>query len=64
MRDKDGHHFIVGAEIKEPFSSDGAQFMAELLKGICPDDPIARRILSCGEIVFGIIDDDSERKLI
>jgi predicted DNA-binding transcriptional regulator YafY len=46
MRDKDGHHFIVGAEIKEPFSSDEAQFMAELLKGTCPDDPIARRILS------------------
>jgi hypothetical protein len=42
----------------------GPKFMAEPLKGGCPDDLISRRILSCGEIVFGIIDDDYERKLI
>ena len=45
MRDKDGRYCIVGSEIKEAFSSDEAQFMAELLKETCPDDPVAQRIM-------------------
>lgn len=46
MRDKNGHHFIVGSEVKESFSSEEAEFMAELLNSSCPKDPVAMRILS------------------
>ncbi len=45
MRDKDGHHFIVGSEVKEAFSTEEAEFMAELLKGTCGDDPVAKRMM-------------------